>query len=119
MTTLLPADNKDSTKIPRSGAISLIAGEKEILFYTGDEIAAGKKIDYRNPEVLRANLLMIQQNLQQTHGNDDKLFVMIKPTANASFGNVVNLLDEMKICRMKRYTLTDLSQEEAHLFTGL
>ena len=119
MTTLLPADNKDSTKIPRSGAISLIAGEKEILFYTGDEIAAGKKIGYNTPEVLRKNLLMVQKHLLRTEGNDDKLFVMIKPTSKAAFGNVVNLLDEMKICSMKRYTLTDLSQEEAHLFTGL
>jgi len=119
MTTLLPADSEDSIHIARSGAISLVAGEKGILFYTGDEVSSGKQIDYNTPEVLRANLLLIQQNLQRTHGNDDKLFVMIKPTSNAAFGNVVNLLDEMKICNMKRYTLTDLSQEEALLFSAL
>ena len=119
MTTLLPADSEDSTNIARSGAISLVAGENGILFYTGAEVSAGKKIDYNTPEVLRANLLLIQQNLLRTDGNDDKLFVMIKPTSNAAFGNVVNLLDEMKICSMKRYTLTDLTQEEAQLFAGL
>jgi biopolymer transport protein ExbD len=119
MTTLLPADSEDSTNIARSGAISLVAGENGILFYTGDEVSSGKQIDYNTPEVLRANLLMIQQNLLRTDGNDDKLFVMIKPTSKAAFGNVVNLLDEMKICSMKRYTLTDLSQEEALLFSAL
>lgn len=119
MTTLLPADSEDSTNIARSGAISLVAGENGILFYTGDEVSAGKQIDYNTPEVLRANLLLIQQNLLRTDGNDDKLFVMIKPTSNAAFGNVVKLLDEMKICSMKRYSLTDLTQEEAHLFSGL
>jgi biopolymer transport protein ExbD len=119
MTTLLPANSDDSTFIARSGGISLVAGEKGILFYAGVDIAAGRQIDYSTPEVLRRNLLMIQEHLLRTEGNDDKLFVMIKPTSKAAFGHVVNLLDEMKICSMKRYTLTDLSQEEAQLFAGL
>lgn len=119
MTTLLPADSEDSTFIARSGAISLVAGEKGILFYAGEDIAQGKQIDYNTPEVLRRNLLLVQEHLLRTEGNDDKLFVMIKPTSKAAFGQVVSLLDEMKICSMKRYTLTDLSQEEAQLFAGL
>jgi len=119
MNILLPADSKDSTNIPISGAVSLVAGESGILLYVGNNMTEGKKIEYNNPEVLRANLLIIQQNLLHTEGNDDKLFVMIKPTSNAAFGNVVSLLDEMKICSMKRYTLTDLSIEEALLFAAL
>ncbi len=119
MTTLLPADSTDSTQVAQSGAVNLIAGENGILLYTGDRIHEGKKLDYRAPELLRTHLLSIQQNLLRREGNDDKLFVMIKPTGKAEFGNVVNLLDEMKICSMKRYTLTDLSAEEAALFAGL
>jgi biopolymer transport protein ExbD len=119
MTTLLPADSKDSTFVARSGAVSLIVGETEILFYTGNEMASAEKIAYTEPAMLRTRLLNIQQQLMRSDGTDDKLFVMIKPTDKASFGNVVNLLDEMKICSMKRYTLADLSAEEAGLIAGL
>lgn len=118
-TALLPADSTDSTHIARTGAVTLVAGEKGILFYPGNDFSAGVPVDYKTPELLRAKLLSVQQNLLRHEGNDDKLFVMIKPTSKAAFGNVVNLLDEMKICSIKRYTLTDLSWEEAGLFAGL
>ena len=35
-----------------------------------------------------------------------------KPTAAASFCNMVNMLDEMKICGIKRYTLMDVDERE-------
>lgn len=119
MTTLLPADSKDSSAIARSGAVSLIAGANGILFYTGNDLQSGITIDYNTPDVLRKNLLLLRQQLLRQSGHDDKLFVMIKPTTRASFGSVVNLLDEMTICQMKRYTLTDLLPEEERLTAGL
>ncbi|MCU0388635.1 MAG: biopolymer transporter ExbD [Chitinophagaceae bacterium] len=118
LTTLLPADTKDSSKVAASGAVSLVAAANEIFFYTGNDVSMAEKLDYSQPTELRKKLISLQQLLIAREGNDDKLFVMIKPSQRASFGSIVDLLDEMKICRIKRFTLTDPSKEELRYLTG-
>ena len=112
MTTLLPADSTDSSKVAASGAVTLVAAKDKVFFYTGSNIDQAIGIAYKTPLELRQKLIQIQQWLLAKEGNDDKLFVMIKPSSGAEFGHVVDLLDEMKICQMKRYTLTDPTEQE-------
>jgi biopolymer transport protein ExbD len=57
--------------------------------------------------LLRQKLLSIRNNLLTAHGNDDKLFVQIKPAADASYGQVVDLLDEMTICGVRKYAMVN------------
>jgi biopolymer transport protein ExbD len=119
ITTLLPADSKDSSKVAASGAVTIIAGKENMLVYNGSNIERIQKIPYTNTQDLRIALLSLQNQLITTEGNDDKLFVMIKPTEETAFQHVVDLLDEMKICMMKRYTLTDATATEISLIAGL
>ena len=112
MTTLLPADSKDSSMVAESGAVSLVVAADKMFFYTGNDIQSAVGIAYGNNNELRKKLIGLQQRFMATEGNDDKLFVLIKPLNNAPFGSIVDLLDEMKICSMKRYTLTDPSAAE-------
>lgn len=114
MTTLLPADSTDSSKVPQSGAVSLVAGQDKVFFYTGNNVQDAIGIDYSSSTELRNRLFTLQNQLISVDGNDDKMFVMIKPSDRAEFGRVVDLLDEMKICQMKRYTLTDPTKDELH-----
>jgi biopolymer transport protein ExbD len=116
MTTLLPANSNDSSTVAQSGAVTLIAAKETLLYYQGENPAQSIALDYNNPQALREKLIPLQQHLIRTEGNDDKLFVMIKPTDRASFMHIVQLLDEMKICQVKRYTLTDMNATEIGLF---
>lgn len=118
MTTLLPANSNDSITVAQSGAVTLIAAKENLLYYQGENPAHSISLDYNNPLALREKLIPLQQHLIRTEGNDDKLFVMIKPTDQASFMHIVQLLDEMKICQVKRYTLTDMNETEIGLFAA-
>jgi biopolymer transport protein ExbD len=119
MTTLLPAESSDSTFVAESGSVTLVAGADGLAYYQGLDAGKAEIIPWTETDALRIRLIRLQRNLQKNEGNDDKLFVMIKPTEQASFARVVQVLDEMKICQMKRYTLADLSPEEILLFGRL
>jgi biopolymer transport protein ExbD len=119
MTTLLPADSKDSSRVAASGAVTIIAGKENMLVYNGDDMDRIQTINYANTQDLRSTLLSLQKQLISKEGNDDKLFVMIKPTDETAFLHVVDLLDEMKICMIKRYTLTDATAPEISMIAGL
>ncbi len=112
MTTILPADSKDSSKVAESGAVSLVAAADKLYFYTGHHLEGAVSMGFDETDALRKKLIGLQQRLILTEGNEDKLFVMIKPSEKASFGHIVELLDEMKICQMKRYTLADPTADE-------
>lgn len=116
MTAILPADSSDSSQVAASGAVSLIVNSSFIQYYVGADPINAERIEINNANRLRQTLIWQQQQLIAIEGNDDKLFVMIKPADDASFGMVVRLLDEMKICGIKRYTLTDLSGLEKKTF---
>ncbi len=44
MTTILPADTKDSSTIAESGAVSIIAGKENMLVYNGSHMEQIQKI---------------------------------------------------------------------------
>ena len=59
-------------------------------------------------EVIRAK----QQKMMQLYGDADQLVVSVKATQGAQYRNVVDALDEMKINRVARFALVDISETE-------
>jgi biopolymer transport protein ExbD len=106
MKLLLPADSKDSMKVAGSGAVTLYAHAGHIGFAVGDA-AMPDSISWNARSMLREKLLGVRNSLLANNGNDDKLFVQIKPAADASYGQVVDLLDEMTICGVRRFALVN------------
>ncbi len=47
------------------------------------------------------------------------MVVLIKPTDDASYKNVVDILDEMNICNVKRYALVDITPDDLDLIKNL
>jgi hypothetical protein len=43
--------------------------------------------------------------------------VLIKPTEVSSYGNLINILDEMKICSIGRYALIDVTDYDKNLIS--
>ncbi|GEP94866.1 ExbD/TolR family protein [Chitinophaga cymbidii] len=62
-------------------------------------------------EVIRAK----QQKMAQLYGDADQLVVSIKASHGAQYRNVVDALDEMKINRVARFALVDISAVEEEM----
>lgn len=113
----MPMDGTE-TPIPQSGAVTLLPDDDKIWYYQGDmptDKSGMQAISYGNKDELRQKLIHLKQSLIAANGNDEKLMVLIKPTANADFGKVVDMLDEMLICSVKRYSIIDINQQEEKL----
>ena len=115
---LVMPDDGGETGIAASGAFTILPSANKLWYYAGDlpvNASEIRSISYTDKNSLRMLLLHLKQQLVIEHGNDEKLVVMIKPLADASFSNVVDMLDEMKICSIKRYALIDAGEKEREL----
>lgn len=103
----LPADSAP-TPTGESSVITLLLGQhNSIYYYEGADPAAGKSADQRS---IRTILLD-----KKRRTNPAWFEVIIKPTKTATYGNTVNILDEMKIDNIHHYVLTDPTPYEYQL----
>ena len=107
----LPKDvpNKDQqTQIKQSGALTIMLGKDNNVFYYEGELTTNadnfKSANFGSgDDGIRAEILR-----KKAATNDDDFFVVIKPSEECTYKNVVNILDEMVINVVKRYALVDI-----------
>ncbi|HRH60331.1 MAG TPA: biopolymer transporter ExbD [Chitinophagaceae bacterium] len=103
---------KDSSEAPLSKTISLLpAGGNKIFYYTGLNADHIEATDY-SAAGIRAVLQNMKATLRKNYGKDDDMVVLIKPTSASTYGNTIDMLDEMTINAIKTYVLMDASVEE-------
>jgi len=98
------------TDIPMSKTFTLLAGKNDKIYcYTGADDALDTKIDTLtfSRQDLRRHIVQRQQEVGNKWGSPDELFVSIKLFPKSKFRNMVDLLDEMAICGVKRYAIVD------------
>jgi biopolymer transport protein ExbD len=103
----LPKDVPDDIrqKQPASGAITfLLAGNDRVFYYERDDLRT------MQPTSLAGIRSVILAKKIKT--NPDNFMVIIKPGREASFRNLIQMLDEMNISAVKRYALVEISPEE-------
>lgn len=118
MNLYLPKDvdnPEDQNKAKESGAITLLLGkDNDIFYYEG--ILAPDASNFKSSNFgvgddgIRNVLLR-----KKASTNEDDLVVVIKPTKNCTYKNVVDILDEMKINVVKRYALVKIFDIESEL----
>lgn len=54
----------------------------------------------------------IRKVLLEKNSQIENMVVLIKPTNDANYKNVVDILDEMNICNIKRYALVDITSAD-------
>jgi biopolymer transport protein ExbD len=110
MKVFLPKDTKpeDQNKVKASAVLTIMLGKSnQIYYYEGDDPA---KLQTSNFRTIRDEIL------DKKKRTDPKDFVVIlKPTADATYENAVDILDEMKIVDVKRFALVDIAPYEYHL----
>jgi biopolymer transport protein ExbD len=113
MKLFLPKDTEkpeDQNKLKESAALTIMPGKQnQVYFYEGLDPT---KIQASNFKAIRDEILDKKRRV------DPKDFmVIIKPTQDASYKNVVDLLDEMTIDEVKRYALVDITPDEYKFVT--
>ncbi|WP_298714859.1 biopolymer transporter ExbD [Chitinophaga sp.] len=117
---IMPADGPH-TAVPESKSMTLLVRTNSTVSWyegQGEDPAKPPQIHHSTfsagngiGEVIRAR----QSAVAAKYGHADELIVLIKAENGASYGNVVDALDEMKINRVARYALADITPQEEKL----
>lgn len=88
----------------------LIGGENKVYWYRGLPTEPVEPIVESNYTADGLRKVLLERN-----ASIPDMVVLIKPTDDASYKNVVDVLDEMNISNIKRYALVDISSQEIDL----
>jgi biopolymer transport protein ExbD len=118
MNLYIPHDG-DRTKMPDSKSMTLLLGaNNKVYYYLGTlDRAVREQLVYETSydeltgigKIIREK----QSALERRSVNKDQLVVLIKPSIDASYKNVIDALDDMLVNGVKRYILCNLEPQEA------
>jgi biopolymer transport protein ExbD len=100
--------------IKETKTFTIIAGKNDKLYcYTGADDDLAAKIDTLNfsRQALREKVLQRKDEVTKQWGNSDFLVVFIKFYPKSKYRNMVDILDEMAICGVRRYAIVDKLNE--------
>jgi biopolymer transport protein ExbD len=110
----LPKDTDkpdEQTKTKESGALTLMLGKNDAVYYY-EGVLSPDGSNFKSSTMKQIRDVIINKK----HSTEEKdLFIIIKPTENATYKDVVDVLDEMLISDIKRYALVDISEGETML----
>lgn len=118
---ILPDEQPTPTPslLAEQDAIHLIlTNAQNIYMYTGEDYTAGFNTNYA-PGGLRKKLNDYIDEHCGNSGSLEKKCVLIKPSANATLGNIVDVLDEIKIAGIKKYVLLETNAAELNIASSL
>ena len=114
-------DDKDSTEVlvDERRTMTILMGENgKIKNYMGllnNPIEKPKFTTY-GKDGIRKDLLFRVKNVPVVVGDSKKgLIVIIKPSKKSTYKNLVDILDEMAICKVPTYAIVDITKEENDL----
>ena len=135
-------DQKDETKIKQSGALTILLGKDDHVYYYEGELTqdnASQAFKSSNFKDIRDVIIKKKQDVIKNYTADPKdeeikekarkrndpnwqnaaldkdFVVVIKPSANATYKNTVDILDEMTINAVKRFAMVKISDTEREL----
>ena len=110
---------KEDTPQPvrQSGAMTIILGANQQLFYYDGIFDKMQPANFKKTDFKTIRSLILNKKRQTKPGD---LMYIIKADKNSSFGDNINLLDEMAICMVPsgHYAEVDLTEEETELMSS-
>ena len=104
-------DTSDQYGDVRTKLTLILLKDDKVFGYYGDFIKGGRSVLISETDKL------IEDGWKMF--SKDSLVVVIKPTENASYKETVDMLDQMTINKIEKYSMTDLNkQEKEFLKTG-
>lgn len=111
MNLFMPKDvdkPEDQNKVKESGAFTIMLGKDDVVYYY---------VGLDPTQIQTATFKTIREEIirKKQSTNPEDLVMIIKPTADATYKNTVDILDEMTINEIKRYAMVDISDTEMQL----
>ena len=112
MKVVMPNDTEGPNDEVCSSCVltTLLCKDDVIKYYEGDIATAEVKTAGYNS--IRDIIQAKKQKVKQALGNADRFVLIIKPTAESSFRNFVDIADEVKINLVKRYYIDEVTDVE-------
>jgi len=116
----MPDKNKeekkeDETKVKASNSLTLIlVKDDKIVYYQGEPKATGMEISETNYKGSGLRSLLLTKK-KEIEANKGRMFVLIKPIDKSKYINMVDVLDEMAICKIPTYAIVDVLPVEVDL----
>jgi biopolymer transport protein ExbD len=116
MTLNMPVDSPDKSTIPMSKAMTIILGkDHRVHYFFGLNAPADKTVAVPTLQTTTFSASGIRQALLARLHAQPETVVLIKPTPEAQYRDMVDILDEMTITDQKKYALVQLSKDDSHL----
>lgn len=119
MKLYMPTDKGQPSPIPQSKVLTVLLDEYNKVFaYEGrfeDAVRENRilRTNYNESDGIGKLIRAKQEQLAQSaKAGKDELIFLIRPTARASYKNVIDALDETAINNVKKYMVLDPSVEE-------
>jgi biopolymer transport protein ExbD len=124
MRLIMPKDEKDpenQTEVKESGALTILMGKgNQVYYYEGQMQADGSNFKSSSYADIRKVIEEKKKNVKQLGRSlgypkdslDKDMVVVIKPNAEATYKNTVDILDEMTINNIMRFALIDITPQE-------
>ncbi len=112
MKLTMPADGHP-LQVSEKNVITVLVDNKRTIIYEGDwhtAVTEKKVIVHRTHET--GKLISMKMQELTNRKRNDKLTVLIKPLSTASYGSIVNILDDMLIYEVPSYAIVEPTPEE-------
>ena len=101
----------DSMEVKESGVLTILPSQNNSVYY----------YFRRNPETMKIATYQNIRNViltKKKNTDPEDLFIIIKPGNEATYKNVVDILDEMNINDIPRYAMVNISVQENRFIQG-
>jgi hypothetical protein len=114
--------NGDSTNLSEKASLTFLLGKNnKALYYNGNLGVsikdgsfgvAGYSIRDGIGEIIRQKQQLLEKSYK---GGKKEMMILIKPSADASYENVVSILDDMLINKVERHAIVDITEDDKKL----
>ncbi len=114
MKLYLPKDAdkpEDQNKAKESGVITILLGKDDNVFYYEGQLDNSAS-NFKSTTFKEIRNVLLDKKARTP---EKDLVVVLKPSVECTYKNVVDILDEMSINVLKRYALVDISDVEGQL----
>jgi len=100
-------DTKETSPVKLSETLTVCPDEKKVYYYQGIPTEAGTVMQVTNYS--ETGIRKVIADLKAKVGNN--FTIVIKPTKNAKYRNMIDMLDECAITNNKRYALLEIDPD--------
>lgn len=111
MDITFPVDG-EPMPISDKGVITLMPGaNNRVFYYVGLNTENIKSVGYGKQELRKLLLDEKRKNTPKSNAQSE-LKILIKPTNESRYQNLIDIVDELNVCGINRYAITDITTEE-------